>query len=204
MALFVESIIFLVMIYFVIKNKFDKFVAQYDGLPKDPLVTVLGHCVPFMFKTPAEILTYGIATVKRMGGTALFVMGFNARVFITDPQDVEEILSNRKFSVKSDFYDLFRDWLADGVLLSRGQKCTERRKILLKSFHFKILEDFVEIFDKNSSILIKTLGQFEGKVIDVFPKIGHCALDIICETAMGVEINVQSNSESNYAKAVQQ
>ena len=41
------------------------------------------------------------------------------------------------------------------------------------------------------------------EAIDVFPYIQRSALDMILETAMGVEINVQHNRESKYAHSIQ-
>lgn len=37
---------------------------------------------------------------------------------------------------------------------------------------------------------------------NMFPYIGRCALDIICETAMGIGINAQMNHKSDYVQAV--
>lgn len=49
-------------------------------------------------------------------------------------------------------------------------------------------------------------GKLEQKVggqeFDIYPLVTYCALDIICETAMGKQINSQENSDTPYVKAV--
>jgi hypothetical protein len=53
--------------------------------------------------------------------------------------------------------------------------------MLTPSFHFKILDDFLEVFSANSEILVKKLQQEVGRdYFDVQPYINKCALDIIC------------------------
>jgi cytochrome P450 len=60
-------------------------------------------------------------------------------------------------------------------------KWHSHRKILTTSFHFKILEDFVQVFSANSEILVQKLQQQVGRDhFDVHPYINKCALDIIC------------------------
>lgn len=52
--------------------------------------------------------------------------------------------------------------------------------MLTPTFHFKILEDFMEVFNRQSLVLLKHLETHsDGKPFDIFPLITLCALDII-------------------------
>jgi cytochrome P450 len=67
-------------------------------------------------------------------------------------------------------------------LLFVGPKWHNRRKILTPAFHFKILEDFFDVFMEQSSILVDKLQREIGNEagFDIFPYVTHCTLDIIC------------------------
>ncbi|XP_042883728.1 cytochrome P450 4c3-like isoform X2 [Penaeus japonicus] len=113
------------------------------------------------------------------------------------------ILSSQKHLDKSRDYNFLHPWLGTGLLTSTGSKWHTRRKLLTPAFHFKILEDFVEIFNYQSNKMIKLLEKkADGNCFDIFPFITLCTLDIICETAMGCKIDAQDNSESKYVQAV--
>ncbi|KAK7081205.1 Cytochrome P450 4V2 [Halocaridina rubra] len=87
--------------------------------------------------------------------------------------------------------------------LLTGKKWHQRRKMLTPAFHFKILEDFVEVFNHQSETLVsKLLDKANGNVFNIFPYITLCTLDIICETAMGCNVHAQENSDSEYVKAI--
>ncbi|VDM63306.1 unnamed protein product [Angiostrongylus costaricensis] len=51
-------------------------------------------------------------------------------------------------------------------------------------------------------VLVDLIAEEKG-FFDLFPYIKRCALDIICETAMGTAINSQTNGNSEYVLAVQ-
>ncbi len=63
-----------------------------------------------------------------------------------------------------------------------GSKWQSRRKLLTPAFHFKILEDFVHVFNEQSQILVDKLNQvaLKEKSFNIFPFITLCTLDIIC------------------------
>lgn len=53
--------------------------------------------------------------------------------------------------------------------------------MLTPTFHFKILEDFVEVFNSVSDVLIENLKKNVGeKSFDIYPYFNLCTLDIIC------------------------
>jgi len=75
--------------------------------------------------------------------------------------------------------------------------------MLTPAFHFKILEDFSHVMSRQSLKLCEQIRKKCGREsFDVFPLITHCALDIICETAMGEDINSQEESDTDYVRAV--
>lgn len=123
---------------------------------------------------------------------------------ISDPKVLEIVMSSTtQFMAKSRIYNLMRSWLGDGLLLSSGKKWHKRRKIITPAFHFTILERFAEVFDQQSSILVSRLSRLcDGHIVDVHPFVSQMALDVVCETAMGVQINAQTETDSEYLKAV--
>ncbi|KAL7733198.1 hypothetical protein ACLKA6_004710 [Drosophila palustris] len=116
----------------------------------------------------------------------------------------EQLLASQEHLVKHPVYKVLGQWLGNGLLLSDGKVWHQRRKIITPTFHFSILEQFVEVFDQQSNICIQRLEQkADGKTtFDVYPFICLAALDIIAETAMGTKVNAQMAESTPYANAV--
>ncbi|KAH9360982.1 hypothetical protein HPB48_019584 [Haemaphysalis longicornis] len=70
--------------------------------------------------------------------------------------------------------------------------------MLTPAFHFRILEDFLPIMNEQGEIFAQTLQNQTHRVIDITKFVTACTLDIICETAMGVKVNAQTNPSSTY------
>ncbi|KAK3095368.1 hypothetical protein FSP39_013830 [Pinctada imbricata] len=129
-------------------------------------------------------------------GTQLLVGFYKA-------ETVEVVLQSSRFLDKATEYKFLHPWLGTGLLTSTGSKWHSRRKLLTPSFHFKILNDFVGVFQDQAQTMVKRLDSMADRgTFNIFSYITLCALDIICETAMGKTVDAQGNTDSEYVKCV--
>lgn len=136
----------------------------------------------------------------------LMKMWIHNRLLIptADIEFTEQLLSSMTHITKIPAYGVLHQWLGVGLLFSDGKKWHARRKIITPTFHFKILEEFLEVFDRKSSILLECLDEkADGKtVFNVYPFMCLFTLDVIAESAMGTTVNAQTNKTMEYTSAV--
>lgn len=107
--------------------------------------------------------------------------GPKLRVLITNPDDVEKILSSQIHLTKSSTFDLLKVWLGEGVLVQGGSVWKKTRRMLTPSFHFKILENFMTTFNQSSTNLVNKLDEVAGKPsVDIYKLVTLHTLDVIC------------------------
>ncbi|KAG5860682.1 hypothetical protein JTB14_026934 [Gonioctena quinquepunctata] len=135
------------------------FIGPRDGILK----TMMGY-----------LDTYGPHVKIHNGPLSICVLS-------ADEKFMQFFLRSPKLIDKSDQYSFFQNWLGTGLLTSTGSKWRKRRKLLTPSFHFSILGNSVDIFDRVGNVFIRNLEKEVGKAsFDVHPLVSLCTLDIIC------------------------
>lgn len=200
-------LLLLFFLYFLIK--FLRLRSIFNRLPGPKTVPILGNAHRFIGGNPREILQTIVSMVEESGcwpfGLMRIWLAQNPYIFTFHPEIVEPVLNSSKHITKSFDYELFVPWLGRGLLISNGSKWTFRRKLLTPSFHFKVLTDYAKVMQEKCLIFkdcLFTAADQNPEGFDISPFVSRLALDIICETAMGVSVEAQFNPDNQYLKDV--
>jgi cytochrome P450 family 4 len=108
-------------------------------------------------------------------------LGNKLEISISSYKYIERILTSTKFITKSSLYSFLGNVLGNGLLFSSNQKWFERRKIITPTFHFKILSQFFDVFQKQSKNLCREFeNAADGRIFDITPYISMTVLKSLC------------------------
>ncbi|XP_039433166.1 cytochrome P450 4c3-like [Culex pipiens pallens] len=183
-----------------------KSARQYiNELPGPACLPLLGNSL--MMATDREDMFNRLIAARclygRQQGMTRVWNGPVPYVLVSRAAVVERILSSSVNIEKGRDYDFLRPWLGDGLLTAPAAKWYHRRKALNPTFNYKMLSDFLGVFNKQAAVMARMLGKElgNGEGFDCTNYATLCSLDILCETAMGCSIHAQEQHESEYVKA---
>ncbi|KAF7495480.1 Cytochrome P450 4V2 [Sarcoptes scabiei] len=186
---------------------------RFDGMTIDKKKFFMGNLHQFSLYELMNINDYYFQWLqgcsKIFDKSFLIWLTYKPMLIIHTADSAETVLNSNVVIEKSDEYRMMRPWLKGGLLLSGGNRWRQRRKLLTPTFHFNILEQFLEIMNDNANILIKVIRQkisdnitAEREGLNIVPLFTNVALDIIAETAMGVQISSQKNLNQQYVETI--
>lgn len=189
-ALGILPILLGLFIYFY---KFKYLIDITYNIPSPPTWPIVGHGHYFIGRPPHENVKILQGFLERYGNTLKIWLGPELNFVLGDIKDVEIVLSTMRFNDKAEEYLSLKPWLKEGLLVSRGQKWHKRRKIITPAFHFKSLNEFIEIFERESQLLVKNLYKeyrLQGdKGFNLYEWVNLCTLDTICGKILVFNIN---------------
>ncbi|XP_068626843.1 cytochrome P450 4C1-like [Battus philenor] len=170
----------------------------FDKIPGPRRLFLLNNTLDFIDGPVSAFYRFRSLTQKYKNLFKLQI-GTKKVIVLYNPEDVEIILSNLKFHVKGYPYKFIRPWMVDGVVLSTGEKWIFRRKLLAPAFYFNILNVYKLTLEENSRKLVDSLQSEVGRPrTEVEHYLQNFTLNSICETAMGIKLDEESQS---FAKA---
>jgi cytochrome P450 family 4 len=173
-------------------------------LPGPTPIPLLGNLLTFAGCDLIQFFQLIVTLVEKHGSILKLWIGQDLFVLLSNPVALEKVLGNKNFIRRTGLVTkLGKPFFRNGLLMSDGDTWRIHRKIISSTFHNNVLDQFVENFSKNSSILVDQLNaKCNGKAFDVYPLISLCTLDVICETAMGTTVNAQLVDDGEYVRNV--
>lgn len=211
MFLFV-CIVVLIAVFLYKRYQFAEQVNRLPGL-QSLFGTGIGfiiHAFHFWWKnkdkiTPPVLFLRLCNTLGRDTPDGIFSIWFGPLpiVTVTSPEMAEVILSSSSEINKSVFYKFSQAWVKDG-LIATNRRWKMSRKLLTPAFHFKILEQFFPIMKRNANIFIHSLEEEmirnKGIIKDYSTHALSCALNVICEAAMGIQLDHKSSQDVRFVE----
>uniref|UniRef100_A0A0N5A8Z2 Cytochrome P450 n=1 Tax=Syphacia muris TaxID=451379 RepID=A0A0N5A8Z2_9BILA len=185
-------------------DRYVKLIAKVQGPPALPL---LGNLHQFRLK-PDEFFeqVQGVSYMlqSKNDRIARIWMGVWPVVLLYGAEESEAVLGSNKTLKKPFHYNFLSEWIGHGLLINTPENWRPRRKLLTPAFHYDILKDFVEVYNRHGTTLLHKFEKLAGdRYNEIFRTISLCTIDIICEAALGVHVDAQ-NKPSPYLDAVTQ
>ncbi|XP_024083028.1 cytochrome P450 4V2-like [Cimex lectularius] len=173
-----------------------------NKLPGPPMLPIIGWTFKLAFMKIEDLINFLVSYIGNKYHVAKCWIAGTPVVILLDPEDLEKLLGSMQYITKGTHYNHVKTWLNEGLLTSSGEKWHSRRKTLTPTFHFKILEDSLLTMNKGAKIFAKKLLELNGEKTQIAKLVNLCTLDIVSESAMGVNLEAQHNKSSQYVSDI--
>ncbi|XP_048505977.1 cytochrome P450 4C1-like [Athalia rosae] len=183
------------------RQKRFKFLKLAAKLPGPPALPLIGNALYFACGSD-EILHRIVDLCKTYDSPTRFWLGPKLYVIITKPGDIEVILGSAKATHKDDVYRFMEPFIGQGQMSGSGPTHRAHRKVIMPMLNGKVLDTFVEYFDRQSRCCVKELEKVvDTGEFDIYPFMEHCTIDIILETVIGTPGTTQQQEYKHLVEA---
>ncbi|CAN7992536.1 unnamed protein product, partial [Ixodes pacificus] len=133
-------------------------------------------------------------------------VGMTPIVVLQTPDAVEALLTSSVNHKKPFLYHFIAPWLGPlNILVATGEAWRFKRKLMTPAFHFRVLDNYMRIFNENGDLLVKHLCSVVDTAPDepirLFKSTQRCAMDIIGEVTMGAKLQLQEDKNLYFMRA---
>lgn len=83
----------------------------------------------------------------------------------------------------------------------------QQRRMITPAFHFGVLSEFADHMSQKAEVMneciVNSMKKNPDQPINIFDFALKCTLETFCETAMGINEDMQHKTDNAYVKAVQ-
>ncbi|XP_046665741.1 cytochrome P450 4C1-like [Homalodisca vitripennis] len=181
------------------RRRLEKLASQ---LPGPPALPVIGNGLEFL-GGPEEVMAKILALCSRYESPFRIWMGPILLIMVSDPDNLQIVLNSSKTLEKGSLYRFFRDAAGTGLFTAPVDKWKRNRRAITPAFNTRLLEQFMPVFNQQNRLLVAKLGERVGHgLFDVWDYVSPATFDIICQTALGVDVKAQDNPESDFAQTL--
>ncbi|XP_014474605.1 PREDICTED: cytochrome P450 4c3-like [Dinoponera quadriceps] len=179
-----------------------KFLYALRNVPYPTALPVIGNAYQLNCSTE-EFFKKLVKWAEQFGDIYLLWVGMRPFIFLYKAEAVQPLLKSSTHIDKSLEYEYLKPWLGTGLVTSNGEIWHRRRKMLSSTFHSCLLSDYLKIVVRESDILISCMKKEIGKSgFNMVSYAKRATLDVICDSAMGIQLNAQNNYNNEYVIAV--
>ncbi|RZF47741.1 hypothetical protein LSTR_LSTR006005 [Laodelphax striatellus] len=182
------------------RRRLEKLAALMPGPPALPLI---GNGLEFIGSTE-DVMGKIISISSSYESPFRVWIGPLLIVVLKNPEDIQIVLNSSKTLGKDPLYRFFRNTVGTGLFSAPVDKWKKNRRAITPAFNNKLLEQFVPVFNEQNKLLVEKLAPHLNKAeqFDLFDLISPATLDIICQTALGIDVKAQDNPECEFAQAL--
>ncbi|WCJ42773.1 Cytochrome P450 72A225 [Euphorbia peplus] len=153
------------------------------------IVEALSKPITLNHRILPRVDPFTLHIVQQYGKISMFWNGKAPRLIISDPQLMQEVLSNKLGHIQKPPLDPLILVLARGLPVLEGEKWAIHRRLINPAFHMEKLKGMIPVFATACNQMIEQWKQKigdEGSIeLDVWPELQKVARDIISRAAFG-------------------
>ncbi|XP_054262081.1 cytochrome P450 4C1-like [Macrosteles quadrilineatus] len=181
------------------RRRLEKLGSQ---LPGPPALPIIGNGLEFV-GDPEDVMNKVVTLTRKFESPFRIWIGPILFVVISKPDDLQIVLNSSKTLAKDPLYRFFRNTVGTGLFSAPVEKWKRNRRAITPAFNMRLLEQFIPVFNDQNRVLVEKMSKMvDLGMFDVWDFVSPATLDIICQTAMGVDVKAQDDPNSDFARAL--